>query len=101
MKPTTGLNASARNTPAACDQSTPETPEPGPAINWLARPTPRIEPIIVCDELAGRPSHQVPRFQMIAAMSSANATAPDEVSTPRKLNIPDQTTATCAGRLLV
>ena len=76
-----------------------------------------IEPISVCDDDAGRPSHQVPRFQTIAAIKSANtiakpaleptcrvsstgssammpnATAPLDASTPRKLNIPDQTTA--------
>ena len=32
-------------------------------------PTPMIEPISVCEDDAGRPSHQVPRFQMIAAIS--------------------------------
>ena len=80
-----------------------------------------IEPIRVCEDEAGRPSHQVPRFQMIAASSRAktmakpaeeptcrisstgsrammpNATAPLESSTPRKLHSPDQTTATGAG----
>ena len=84
-----------------------------------------IEPISVCELEAGRPSHQVPRFQMIAAISSANtmakpallptcrisstgssetmpkATAPVEVSTPRKLNTPDHTTAISAGRAWV
>ena len=84
-----------------------------------------IEPISVCDELAGSPSHQVPRFQTMAAISSAkiiakpalpptcrinstgskdstlNATAPDETITPRKLNTPDHTTARCGGRLWV
>ncbi len=77
-----------------------------------------IEPISVCEDEAGSPRDQVPRFQMIAAISSANtiakpaseptcrisstgssdtmpkATAPVDVSTPRKLNNPDQTTAT-------
>ena len=72
-----------------------------------------IEPIRVWDEEAGSPSHQVPRFQMIAAISSANtmakpaplptcrisstgsrlmmpkATAPLENSTPRKLSVPE------------
>ncbi len=72
----------------------------------------------VCDEEAGRPSHHVPRFQMIAAMSSAKtiakpalvptcrmsstgsremmpkATAPLDTRTPRKLNAPDHMTAT-------
>ena len=34
-----------------------------------------IEPISVCELEAGRPSYQVPRFQMIAAISSANTIA--------------------------
>jgi cardiolipin synthase (CMP-forming) len=34
-----------------------------------------IEPIMVCDELAGRPSHQVPTFQMTAAINSAKIIA--------------------------
>ena len=34
-----------------------------------------IEPISVCELDAGRPSYQVPRFQMIAAISSANTIA--------------------------
>ena len=81
-----------------------------------------IEPIKVCEDDAGRPSHQVPRFQMIAASSRANtmakpaveptcrisstgssammanATAPLDSSTPRKLHRPDHTTATGAGK---
>ena len=84
-----------------------------------------IEPISVCELEAGRPSHQVPRFQMMAAISRANtmakpallptcrisstgssemmpkATAPVDSSTPRKLKNPDQTTATFAGMALV
>lgn len=85
-------------------------------------PTPMIEPISVCELEAGRPKYQVPTFQMIAAISSANtmakpaleptwrinstgssetipnATAPDESSTPKRLNMPDQITAMLAGR---
>ncbi|MCY1431201.1 hypothetical protein D9M71_471640 [compost metagenome] len=81
-----------------------------------------IEPINVCEEEDGRPSHQVPRFQMIADSNKAKtmakpaeeptlrisstgnrammpkATAPLDSSTPRKLKKPDQTTATEAGR---
>jgi hypothetical protein len=81
-----------------------------------------IEPINVCELDAGRPKYQVPRFQMIAAMSNANtiakpaelptcrinstgnsemmpkATAPLDRRTPRKLKLPDHTTAICAGR---
>jgi hypothetical protein len=92
-----------------------------PRISALATPTPMIEPISVCDEEAGNPNHQVPRFQMMAAMSNANtmakpaplptcrinstgssemmpnATAPEDSSTPRKLKKPDQTTAKLAG----
>ena len=80
-----------------------------------------IEPISVCELEAGRPRYQVPRFQTIAAISSAKtiakpaleptcrisstgssemmpkATAPLEAMTPRKLKTPDQTTARCAG----
>ena len=80
-----------------------------------------IEPISVWEEEAGRPSHQVPRFHRIAAISRAkiiakpadeptcrisstgsrammpNATAPLDSSTPRKLKKPDQTTATFGG----
>ncbi|MNG04405.1 hypothetical protein D3C84_875330 [compost metagenome] len=80
-----------------------------------------IEPIRVCDDEAGRPSHQVPRFHRIAAISRAkiiakpadeptcrinstgssammpNATAPLDSSTPRKLKNPDQTTAKFGG----
>ena len=84
-------------------------------------PTPMIEPISVCEDDAGRPKYQVPRFQMMAAISSANtiakpallptcrisstgssetmpnATAPEESSTPRKLKKPDHITANSAG----
>ena len=84
-------------------------------------PTPMIEPISVCEDDAGRPKYQVPRFQMMAAISSANtiakpallptcrisstgssetmpkATAPEDSSTPRKLKKPDQITANSAG----
>jgi hypothetical protein len=92
-----------------------------PRDSALAMPTPMMEPISVCELEAGKPSHQVLRFQMIAAIKSANtmakpallptcrisstgssetipkATAPVEVRTPRKLNRPDQTTAISAG----
>jgi hypothetical protein len=75
----------------------------------------------VCELEAGKPKYQVPRFQMMAAIKSANtmakpaleptcrinstgssetmpkATAPLESSTPNRLNMPDQTTAICAG----
>jgi hypothetical protein len=84
-------------------------------------PTPMIEPINVCELEAGRPRYQVPRFQIMAAISSANtianpaalptckisstgrsemmpnATAPLDSSTPRKLKEPDHMTAIFAG----
>jgi hypothetical protein len=77
-----------------------------------------MEPVIVWVLEAGRPSHHVPRFQRMAAIKSANtianpapeltlrisstgsrviivnATAPEDVSTPVRLQSPDQTTAT-------
>jgi len=80
-----------------------------------------IDPIKVCELDAGSPIYQVPRFLMIAAISSANtiakpaelptcrisstgnsemmpnATAPLDSKTPRKLKHPDHTTAICAG----
>ena len=101
---------------AACAQSTPLVPVRA-LINWLAMPTPMIEPISVCELEAGNPNHHVPRFQRMAAVNSANtiakpallptckisstgnsetipnATAPVEVTTPRKFQNPDQTTA--------
>ena len=84
-------------------------------------PTPIIDPIRVCELEAGSAKNQVPTFQMMAAMSSANtmanpallptcrinstgsretmpkATAPEDNNTPMRLNIPDQTTAMWAG----
>src|SRR6202011_5622130 len=92
-----------------------------PLMRALATPTPMMEPIIVCELEAGSPIHHVPRFQMMAAMSRANtiekpaleptcrisstgssdtmpkATAPLDVSTPRKLKKPDHITANSAG----
>jgi len=96
-----------------------------PRISAFATPTPTIEPISVCELEAGMPTHHVPRFQMIAAMSSANtiakpaaeptwrisstgnsetmpkATAPLEASTPSRFQQPDHTTAIWAGRACV
>ena len=81
------------------------------------KPTPTIEPISVCELDAGNPKYHVPTFQMMADSSSANtiakpapepmltmsstgskaimpnATAPVDVSTPKKFHVPDQTTA--------
>jgi hypothetical protein len=102
---------------AACPQSTPLAPAALDAMSWLANPTPRMDPMSVWELEAGKPRNHVPRFQMIAPMSSANtiakpaldptlrmsstgrsatmayATAPLDASTPRKLNKPDHRTA--------
>ena len=80
-----------------------------------------IDPIRVCELDAGRPKYQVPTFQMMAAINSANtmanpaleptcrinstgssdtmpkATAPEDSSTPNRLNMPDHSTAMWAG----
>ena len=55
----------------ACPQSTPLVPVLTD-INWFAMPTPIIDPTSVCELDAGKPNHHVPRFQMMAATSSAN-----------------------------
>src|SRR5580658_2998798 len=119
-KPKIGENKSALPIDVAWLQSTPDVPL-RPCSSALATPTPITEPIKVCELDAGRPNDQVPKFQMIAAISSANtiakpallptcrinstgssetmpkATAPDDHSTPRRLNMPDHTTAILAG----
>jgi hypothetical protein len=80
-----------------------------------------IDPISVCELEAGRPKYQVPTFHMIAEINSANtiakpaplptcrisstgnsdttpkATAPVDIRTPNRLNMPDHTTAILAG----
>ncbi len=80
-----------------------------------------IEPINVCELEFGMPKYQVPRFQMMAAVNSANtmanpaplptcrisstgssemmpkATAPVESTTPMKFHMPDQATAMCGS----
>ncbi len=47
----------------------------GIASSWLAMPTPMMEPTMVWELEAGRPNHQVPRFQRMAAMSRAKTMA--------------------------
>src|SRR5262249_37013038 len=117
--PMSGDSSSDFPTPTACAQSTPLVPLLA-AIIWFARPTPMIDPISVCELEDGSPKYHVPRFQIIAAVSSANtiakpapvptcrissagrsdtmpnATIPDDTSTPAKFQRPDQTTATGA-----
>ncbi len=56
-----------RPTPAACAQSTPLVPLLA-CMNWLASPTPMMEPTMVCVLDDGRPRYHVPRFQMMAAV---------------------------------
>ena len=76
-----------------------------------------MEPIKVCELEAGKPKYQVPRFQIIADSSSEktmanpaadptfrinstgssastpNATAPPELNTPSRFQMPPHTTA--------
>ena len=106
-----GEMSSTLKTLVACSQSTPEVPL-CTLISWLATPTPMMEPTMVWELDAGSPNHQVPRFQMMAAMSKAKtmakpapeltcrinstgskvmtvkATAPLELSTPARLHNP-------------
>ena len=56
------------------DQFTP-VPKTWPGIIEFARPTPTMAPMSVCELEAGRPKYQVPRFQAIAATSSASTMA--------------------------
>src|SRR4030081_1154813 len=74
MKPNSGESSSDQPISVALLQSTPEVPSM-PRDSALAMPTPMIEPIRVCELEAGRPSHQVPRFQRIAAIRGANPMA--------------------------
>src|SRR3954471_20606880 len=104
----------------ACFQSTPLVAV-FTAMNWFASPTPITDPISVCELDDGSPKYQVPRFQMIAAVSRANtiakpaplptcrinstgssemmpnATPPVDTNTPMKFQMPDQTTAMCGS----
>ncbi len=73
-KPTSGDTSRVMPTFCACAQSTPPAALPV-AISWFARPTPMIDPMSVCELDAGRPSAQVPRFQMMAPISSAKTIA--------------------------
>src|ERR1035437_8530118 len=119
--PKTGEMSSTLRTLNACSQSTPEVAMWG-LKNWLARPTPMMEPTMVWELEAGNPNHHVLRFHTMAAMRSAKtmatpapeltwrmsttgssvmtakATVPVETSTPARLQIPDQTTATLGSR---
>src|SRR5271154_6885553 len=119
-KPNKGDNSSALPILPACDQSTPDVPS-RPRNRALVMPTPMIDPIRVCELDAGKPKYQVPTFHMIAAIKRANtmakpallptcrinstgssdtmpkATAPEDNSTPIRLNMPDHTTAILAG----
>src|ERR1700733_1640445 len=119
-KPNSGENSSALAIEVAWVQSTPDVPL-RPCNNALVMPTPITDPMSVWELDAGRPNDQVPRFQMIAAINSANtmakpallptcrinstgrsemmpkATAPDDHNTPKRLNMPDHTTAIFAG----
>ena len=70
-KPASGESSSDRPMSIAFCQFTPSASD-----TWvsraLARPTPRIEPIRVCELEAGMPKYQVPRFQAMAEVSREN-----------------------------
>src|SRR5882762_4128361 len=115
-KPISGDVTSATTVSSTLPQFTP-SPKPSPAISEFISPTPTIEPIRVCELEAGRPRYHVPTFQMMADSSKENtianpapeptlitnstgssatipkATAPEDVSTPIRFHMPDQTTA--------
>src|SRR5271166_3355197 len=92
--PKTGDNSSDFPIVAACAQSTPLVPDRA-FMTWFAIPTPIIDPIKVCELEAGNPNDQVPRFQRIAATSSANTIAkpaPLLSTSPHPENSRSQTT---------
>ncbi len=68
MKPASGEKISDRPMSIAFCQLIPSASGTS-VISALARPTPRIEPIRVCELEAGMPKYQVPRFQAMAAAS--------------------------------
>src|SRR5262249_13759571 len=80
-KPISGLISRDRMTSCALPQLTP-APSAVPVTYEPARPTPSTAPMSVCDEDAGRPRYQVPRFQMTAA-SSSDATISSPARCPR------------------
>src|ERR1043166_683150 len=116
-KPMIGDTRREIPTSEAFDQFTP-SPNRCPEDKMaFANPTPRIDPIKVCELDAGRPRYHVPKFQSVAEMSkantmakpapdptfrtsstgrsatTANATAPLDVNTPTRFQQPDQMTA--------
>ena len=115
--PTIGETTNAATVSCTFAQFTPSPKVWLPAITELAKPTPTIEPISVCELDAGKPKYQVPRFQIMAEISSENtiakpapvptlitsstgssatipnATVPADVRTPTRFQRPDHTTA--------
>src|ERR1700754_856785 len=73
-KPTSGDISNDLPTLQAWLQSTAALALPA-FIIWFMTPTPMIEPISVCELDDGKPKYHVPRFQTIAASSSANTMA--------------------------
>src|SRR5579862_9313223 len=75
VKPTTGETSREIPTSEALAQFTPSPNTwPGESME-LARPTPMMAPTSVCELDAGSPKYQVPRFQIIAEINSANTMA--------------------------
>ena len=110
---------------SASAQSTPDVIVAFGSKNALASPTPMMAPTSVCELDAGRAKYHVLTFQMIAEINNektianpapdpmlttssagskatiANATNPDELKTPMRLQIPDHTTAGVGFNVLV
>src|SRR6516165_3331519 len=84
-KPVSGENSSERPMPAAWLQSTPLVPLV-PPISWFIKPTPMMEPMSVCEDEDGRPKYQVPTFQMMAAIKSANTMAKPALEPTCRIN---------------
>src|SRR6266849_524316 len=125
QNPTIGENKREQPTSPAFAQLSPSPKTLPLERTEFASPTPIMEPIKVWELEAGRPKNQVPRFQIMEDNRRANtmanpapvptfstsstgrrattpkATAPDEVSTPMRFQIPDQITAVFARRVRV
>jgi hypothetical protein len=116
-KPMSGEKINALTVSSTLAQLTPSPKALSGLMSEFIKPTPTMEPISVCELDAGSPRYQVPKFQMIEEISRANtmakpapeptlmtsstgssatipkATAPEEVRTPMRFHMPDQTTA--------
>lgn len=91
MKPAIGDKTSETAMSIAFCQFTPCESSMS-VISALAMPTPRIEPMSVCELEAGMPRNQVPRFQAMAAVKSENTMASPR---PESTSISNSTGSRC------